>query len=75
MELRSLNYGRFTDIYSIGTRDPFVREFEEYVAALKETGVTVKSYSLEGWPHGFGAADCEWIKEFDRWLSPILGNN
>jgi acetyl esterase/lipase len=58
-----------------GTRDPFVREFEECVAALREAGVTVESHSLEGWPHGFGAADGEWIKEFDKWLSPILEDN
>ncbi|MHC1770935.1 MAG: alpha/beta hydrolase [Flexilinea sp.] len=58
-----------------GTRDPFVREFEECVAALKEAGVTVESHSLEGWPHGFGAADGKWIKEFDKWLHPIFETN
>lgn len=55
-----------------GTRDPFVGEFEECVAALREAGVTVESHVLEGWPHGFGAADGEWIKEFDKWLEEIF---
>jgi acetyl esterase/lipase len=58
-----------------GTRDPFVREFEECVVALREAGVIVESHAIEGWPHGFGVADGEWIKEFDRWLRPILENN
>jgi acetyl esterase/lipase len=54
-----------------GTRDPFVRQFEACVSALQQAGVPVESHALEGWPHGFGAGDGQWILDFDKWLSEI----
>ena len=57
-----------------GTRDPFVRQFEACVSALQQAGVPVESHALEGWPHGFGAADGQWILDFDKWLSGILNH-
>jgi acetyl esterase/lipase len=58
-----------------GTRDPFVDQFEACVAALKQANIQVESHVLQGWPHGFGAADGQWIIEFDKWLSKIFENN
>jgi acetyl esterase/lipase len=55
-----------------GTRDPFVSQFEACVAALRQAEIPVESHALEGWPHGFGAADGRWILDFDKWLTPIL---
>jgi acetyl esterase/lipase len=55
-----------------GTRDPFVSQFEACVDALQRADVPVESHALQGWPHGFGAADGEWILDFDNWLTPIL---
>jgi acetyl esterase/lipase len=55
-----------------GSRDPFVNQFPACVEALKQAGVPVESRVLQGWPHGFGAADGEWIKIFDNWLSAIM---
>jgi len=55
-----------------GTRDPFVRQFEACVSALQQAGVPVESHALEGWPHGFGAGDGQWILDFDRWLSEVF---
>jgi acetyl esterase/lipase len=55
-----------------GSRDPFVNQFPACVEALKQAGVPVESRVLQGWPHGFGAADGEWIRIFDNWLSAIM---
>jgi acetyl esterase/lipase len=55
-----------------GTRDPFVSQFEACVNALQRADVPVESHALQGWPHGFGAADGNWIRDFDNWLIPIL---
>lgn len=55
-----------------GTRDPFVDQFEACVDALQQAGVPVESHALEGWPHGFGAGDGQWILDFDQWLSQVF---
>ena len=55
-----------------GTRDPFVSQFEACVKALQQAGVPVESHALQGMPHGFGAADGQWILDFDKWLMEIL---
>ena len=57
--------------FAYGTRDPFVREFEECIAALQEAGVPVESHVLEGMPHGFGAQG-GWIPEYDAWLENVF---
>jgi len=58
-----------------GTRDPFVSQFEACVAALKQAGIPVESHVLQDWPHGFGAANGQWIIEFDKWLAKIFDDN
>lgn len=55
-----------------GTRDPFVSQFEACVAALQKASVPVESHVLQGWPHGFGTGDGQWILDFDKWLMPIF---
>ena len=55
-----------------GTRDPFVSQFEACVNALEQAGVPVESHVLQDWPHGFGAADGNWILDFDQWLTGIF---
>jgi len=55
-----------------GTRDPFVSQFEACVSALKQANIPVESHVLQNWPHGFGAADGQWINGFDKWLSGIF---
>jgi acetyl esterase/lipase len=57
-----------------GTRDPFVSQFEACVNALQQAGVPVESHALEGWRHGFGAGDGQWILDFDKWLSGIFNH-
>lgn len=60
--------------FRYGSRDPFVDEFEECVAALEQAGVTVESHVMEDWPHGFGA-DGEWEGDFDRFLTEVFSQN
>lgn len=60
--------------FSFGIRDPFVREFEECVEALRQAGVPVQSVPLQGMPHGYGAAG-GWIPDYDTWLTDILASN
>lgn len=60
--------------FCYGSRDPFVDEFEECVAALEQAGVTVESHVMEDWPHGFGA-DGEWEGDFDRFLTEVFSQN
>ena len=38
--------------FAYGTRDPFVREFEECIDALEEADVPTETHVLEGMPHG-----------------------
>jgi acetyl esterase/lipase len=57
-----------------GTRDPFVRQFEACVSALQQAGVPVESHALQGMPHGFGAGDGQWIRDFDKWLTEIFNH-
>jgi acetyl esterase/lipase len=58
--------------FAYGTRDPFVREFEKGVEALRRAGVPVEEHVLPGAPHGFGAGDGQWIRDFDRWATSIF---
>ena len=37
--------------YTYGTEDPFYRQFNQNVEAVRQTGVLVESHVLEGWPH------------------------
>jgi len=55
-----------------GTRDPFVSQFEACVDALQQANVPVESHALQDWPHGLGAADGNWILDFDKWLTGIF---
>lgn len=65
-----------------GTQDPFVHEFEACAEALKQAELPVKSYVLQGLPHGFGAGvgmydknneeAVKWIADFDEWLTKIF---
>lgn len=61
--------------FAYGTEDPFVREFEENIAALRQAGIPVEDHVLQGWPHGFGAGDGQWIRDFDHWVTKIFENN
>lgn len=49
-----------------GTRDPFVKSFEADIDALREDHV------LEGWRHGFGAGDGQWITDFYKWVTNVF---
>ena len=55
-----------------GTRDPFVKQFELCVDALRQAGIQTESHVLQDWPHGFGAGDGKWILDFDKWLIEIF---
>jgi acetyl esterase/lipase len=61
--------------FAYGTKDPFVRQFELFIEALRQAGVPVEDHVLQGWPHGFGAGDGQWIKDFDHWVTKIFENN
>ncbi len=61
--------------FAYGTRDPFVREFEKCIEALRQAGVPVEDHVLQGWPHGFGVGDGQWIQDFDQWVTKIFENN
>ena len=58
--------------YAYGTRDPFVREFEESIAALRQAGVPVEDHVLQDRPHGFGVDDGQWIRDFDKWVTTVF---
>ena len=60
--------------FAYGTRDPFVVEFEKNIAALRQAGVPVEDHVLQDWPHGFGAGDGQWIRDFDKWVTAVFGN-
>lgn len=60
--------------YAYGTRDPFVREFEESIAALRQAGVPVEDHVLQDRPHGFGVDDGQWIRDFDKWVTTVFEN-
>jgi len=61
--------------FAYGTRDPYVGEFEECIEALRQAGVPVEDHVLQGWPHGFGVGDGQWIRDFDKWVTNIFKNN
>ncbi len=58
--------------FAYGTKDPFVGEFEECIEALRQAGVPVEVHVLQGWPHGFGVGNGQWIKDFDKWVTNIF---
>lgn len=57
--------------YTYGTEDPFYRQFNQNVEAVRQAGVQVESHVLDGWPHGFGVRG-EWTTWFDRFLQTIM---
>lgn len=59
--------------YTYGTEDPFYRQFNQNVEAVRQTGVQVESHVLEGWPHGFGVRG-EWATWFDNFLTEVMTN-
>lgn len=60
--------------FCYGTRDPFVREFEACIEALREAGVPVETDVLEGRPHGYGYTE-GWIPAYAQWLGDVFANN
>ena len=65
------NSGLPPAFFAYGTQDPFVREFKKCIEALRQAGVPVEDHVLQGWPHGFGVGDSQWIRDFDRWVTTI----
>lgn len=59
--------------YTYGTEDPFYRQFNQNVEAVRQTGVLVESHVLEGWPNGFGVRG-EWTTWLDNFLTGIMTN-
>jgi hypothetical protein len=35
----------------------------------------VEDHVLQGWPHGFGVGDGQWIQDFDQSVTNIFRNN
>lgn len=60
--------------FCYGTRDPFVRQFELNIEALKAAGVPVEENVLDGRPHGYGYTE-GWIPAYTEWLENIFKNN
>lgn len=60
--------------FRYGTRDPFVRQFELNIEALKAADVPVEANVLDGRPHGYGYTE-GWIPAYDEWLSDIFADN
>ena len=60
--------------FCYGTRDPFVSEFEECMAALKKAGVLAGSDVPEGRPHGYGYTE-DWIPGYAEWLKSVFEKN
>ena len=60
--------------FAYGSKDPFVRQFELCIEALRQAGVPVEYHVLQDWPHGFGVGDGQWIKYFDHWVTKIFEN-
>lgn len=60
--------------FCYGTRDPFVREFEACIEALREADVPVEVDVLDGRPHGYGYTE-GWIPAYADWLSNIFNGN
>jgi len=61
--------------FAYGTKDPFVHQFELNIEALRQAGVPVEDHVLQGWPHGFGVGDGQWIIDFDLWVTNIFEKN
>lgn len=60
--------------FGYGTGDPFVRQFELCIDALRRAGIPVESKVLQGMPHGYGARG-DWIPDYDRWLNGVFAAN
>lgn len=57
--------------YTYGTEDPFYRQFNRNVEAVRQTEAQVEAHVLEGWPHGFGVRG-GWAENFDRFLMTVM---
>lgn len=60
--------------FCYGTRDPFVRQFELNIKALKSVDVPVEVNVLDGRPHGYGYTE-GWIPSYAEWLEKIFQSN
>lgn len=60
--------------FCYGTRDPFVRQFELNIEALREADVPVEVKVLEDTPHGYGYTR-GWIPAYAEWLENIFKSN
>lgn len=60
--------------FCYGTRDPFVRQFELNIEALKAADVPVEVNVLDGRPHGYGYTE-GWIPVYTQWLDKIFKTN
>lgn len=57
--------------FCYGTRDPFVREFEACIDALRKADISVEVDVLDGRPHGYGYTE-GWIPAYAGWLEKIF---
>ena len=57
--------------YCYGTRDPFVRQFDEQYRVLTERGIETQRIVLDGWPHGFGG-DGGWAPAYAALLEDVF---
>lgn len=54
-----------------GSEETFRGQIEACAEAVEEAGVVVESQMLDGLRHGFGAANGQWVRDFDSWLAEV----
>lgn len=54
-----------------GSEEIFRGQIENCAEAVAQADVVVTSQMLDGLYHGFGAADGQWIRDFDEWLAEV----
>lgn len=54
-----------------GSEEVFRSQIEACADAVAQAGVVVASQMLDGLHHGFGAADGQWVRDFDSWLTEV----
>ncbi|MDR2037261.1 MAG: alpha/beta hydrolase [Bacteroidales bacterium] len=59
--------------FCYGTNDGFANQFAACVNALRQAGIEVEDFVLQGWPHGYGVRG-NWIQAFDTWLVNLFNN-